>query len=144
MHTDTCGTSHRHSIYCILPPHVLREMARRGSAAQRNAALKTLALDGTHRTQRMMNRAAGDGATIALTGAPPKVKRTIFNSDHEETTAANVVRAEGQPAVGDVAINEAYDGLGQVFEFYHEVYQRNSIDGSGPAAKCVCPLRPGL
>ena len=41
------------------------------------------------------------------------------------------MRAEGQAAVGDVAVNEAYDGLGQTFEFYLEVYQRNSIDGQG-------------
>ncbi len=131
MHTDACGISHRRSIYCILPPHVLREMARRGSAAQRNAALKTLALDSTHRTQRIMHSLLAAAPRIAITGAPPKVKRTIFNSDHEETTAANVVRAEGQPAVSDVAVNEAYDGLGQVFEFYLEVYRRNSIDGQG-------------
>ena len=131
MHTDTCGISHRRSIYCILPPHVLREMARRGSAAQRNAALKTLALDGTHRTQRVMHMLLAPAPRIALTGAPPKVKRTIFNSKHEETTAADVVRGEGQPPVADVAVNEAYDGLGQTFEFYLEVYQRNSINGQG-------------
>jgi Zn-dependent metalloprotease len=131
MQADTCCVSHRHSIFCILPPHVLREMARRGNAAQRSAALKTLALDGTHRTQRIMHQLLPAAPRIAITGAPPKVKRTIFNSDHEETTAANVVRAEGQPAVGDVAVNEAYDGLAQTFQFYLEVYQRNSIDGQG-------------
>ena len=42
-----CESRHRHSIFCILPPHILREMARHGSAAQRNAALNTLALDAT-------------------------------------------------------------------------------------------------
>ena len=28
-------------------------------------------------------------------------------------------------------MNEAYDGLGHTFDFYLEIYQRNSIDGDG-------------
>jgi|SRR5271166_2880182 len=132
MHTDTCGIGHRHSIFCILPPHVLREMARRGSAAQRNAALKTLALDGTHRTQRIMHQLlAAAPRPAAMTGAVPKVRRTIFNCGNEETTSGQLARAEGQPAVTDVTVNEAYDGLGKTFEFYLEVYQRDSIDDHG-------------
>src|SRR6516164_718023 len=38
---------------------------------------------------------------------------------------------EGQAPVGDPAVDEAYDGLGQTFEFYLEKYQRNSIDDQG-------------
>ena len=86
MQADPCGVNHRHSIFCIMPPHVLREMARRGNAAQRNVALKTLALDGTHRTQRIMHSLLATAPRIAITGAAPKVKRTIYNSDNEETT----------------------------------------------------------
>jgi Zn-dependent metalloprotease len=33
--------------------------------------------------------------------------------------------------VADVAVNEAYDGLGATFDFYLNVYQRNSIDNAG-------------
>jgi Zn-dependent metalloprotease len=35
--------------------------------------------------------------------------------------------------VTDVAVNEAYDGLGHTFDFYLEMYQRNSIDDHGLA-----------
>ena len=31
---------HRHSIYCILPPHLLRDIARTGTKEQRHAALE--------------------------------------------------------------------------------------------------------
>ena len=31
----------------------------------------------------------------------------------------------------DVSVNEAYEGLGHTFDFYLEMYQRNSIDGQG-------------
>ena len=126
-----CESRHRHSIFCILPPHILREMARRGSTAQRNAALNTLALDSTHRVQRMMLQMTAVAPSRFVTGAPPKAQRTIYNSGHQEATTGQLIRAEGQAPVSDVAANEAYDGLGHTFDFYLEIYQRNSIDDHG-------------
>ena len=42
-----------------------------------------------------------------------------------------IVRREGDPPTSDTAVNEAYDGLGDTFEFFLEVYGRNSIDDAG-------------
>ena len=131
MHTQPCQKGHRHSVYCILPPHVLHEMARRGNPAQRNIALKTLGLDGTHRAQRMTFQLLAPVPHQTVTGVAPAPHRSIYDSANEESPTGKLVRAEGQPAVGDVAVNEAYDGLGDTFNFYLEVYQRNSIDGQG-------------
>jgi hypothetical protein len=39
--------SNRHSIFCILPPHVLMHLARNGNNDEREFALRTLALDQT-------------------------------------------------------------------------------------------------
>src|SRR5262245_55486699 len=106
-----CASGHRHSIFCILPPHILREMARHGNAAQRNAALNTLALDTTHRMQRMtMQLLAGAAPRQVVTGAPPQSRRTIYTAGNQETKRGQLVRAEGQPAVADQTVNEAYDG----------------------------------
>jgi Zn-dependent metalloprotease len=41
------------------------------------------------------------------------------------------VRREGSAAIGDVDANEAYDGLGATFDFFADVYDRNSIDDEG-------------
>ena len=38
---------------------------------------------------------------------------------------------EGEDPTDDVAVNEAYDGLGATYTFYAEVFQRDSIDGAG-------------
>lgn len=43
----------RHSIFCILPPHILSNIARYGSSQEREFALKTLAADQTMRTNRL-------------------------------------------------------------------------------------------
>ncbi len=133
MYSPRCQARHRHSIFCILPPHVLREMAQRGTPAQRNAALGTMALDSTHRAQRMafMLLAAGSFRPPVVTGAAPQVQRTIYTAGNSQTLPGTLVRAEGQANATDVSVNEAYDGLGHTFDFYLNVYQRNSIDGQG-------------
>jgi Zn-dependent metalloprotease len=41
------------------------------------------------------------------------------------------VRAEGSANSGDPVVDEAYDGLGRTWDFYYEVFERNSIDDEG-------------
>jgi Zn-dependent metalloprotease len=130
MHPHSCHIGHRHSIFCILPPHVLREIARRGSPTQRNTALRALALDGTLRTQRLTFQLLARPATFAVAAAP-KVHRTIYTTNNTQELPGSLVRAEGQPAASDQSANEAYDGLGDTFDFYLTAYQRNSIDDHG-------------
>ena len=132
MQSYGCEIRHRHSIFCIVPPHVLREIARRGNAAQRNAALDTLALDTTMRTQRMAFQLLATSAPRpVLTAAAPQVHRTIYTAKNAQTEPGTLVRSEGQGASGDQEADEAYDGLGHTFDFYLQNYQRNSIDDHG-------------
>ena len=41
------------------------------------------------------------------------------------------VRGEGDPDTGDVAVTEAYDGLGDTWALYAEAFERNSLDARG-------------
>ena len=131
MYSHTCHSGHRHSIFCILPAHVLREIAQRGNAAQRTAALNTLALDSTMRTQRLTFQALAGAPGWAATAAPAQVHRTVNTAGNTQSLPGTLVRAEGQPAAADRSVNEAYDGLGSTFDFYLDAYQRNSIDDHG-------------
>jgi Zn-dependent metalloprotease len=128
----TLRHAHRHSIFCILPPHVLRHIARNGSPSQRNRALDTLSLDGTMR----LARATYQGVpTIPrpelLTAAPPVKERTIYDAKSSQNLPGTSVRNEGDPQSEDPAVNEAYDGLGDTYDFYAAAYHRNSIDDRG-------------
>jgi Zn-dependent metalloprotease len=134
MQSFTCQKHHRHSIFCIVPPHVLREVARNGNAAQRNAALDTLSLDGTMRTQRMafqLVAAFAPRPAPMTAAAPPQAHRTIYTAKNAQTEPGTLVRSEGQAPSGDKEVDEAYDGLGATFDFYLQSYQRNSIDDHG-------------
>ncbi|WP_250455839.1 M4 family metallopeptidase [Caballeronia sp. ATUFL_M2_KS44] len=123
-----------HPIYCILPPHMLKEIAKNGTPQQRSLAVETLSADHTFRQIRSVQAAMlapGRGAAVAPVAAAPSVQRTIYTASHTETLPGTLVRSEGSPKSSDVSVNEAYDGLGATFEFYQEIYHRNSIDDAG-------------
>ena len=123
----------RHSIFCILPPHILRNIARNGSSDEREFALRTLAMDQTMRTHRLTFTLLG-GLKVAHPSAAlatPTPKRSIYDAGHAQDLPGKLVRSEGQPAAKDTAVNQAYDGLGDTFTFYLNAYDRNSIDNAG-------------
>lgn len=125
-------TPHRHSLFCILPPHMLRAIAMNGSPAQRAMALDTLATDQTMRLARATYQILDTGVHKTIeTAAPPQKQRTIYNGHNGQALPGTVVRNEGQGPTGDAEVNEAYDGLGATFDFYLAAYDRNSIDDQG-------------
>jgi Zn-dependent metalloprotease len=93
-----------------------------------------MAADATFRTLRAVLAAPIAGAGIRRRRSvmeEGQKRRTIYTANNEETLPGRVVRLEGAPASGDVAVDEAYDGLGSTFDLYWEVYERNSIDDEG-------------
>src|SRR5579884_3397892 len=116
----------------ILPPELLRRIARNGTRAQRDAALDTLAVDHTLRIGRATWQLLAPGPVGGpFAAAGPHRQRTIYDAHGAEALPGRIVRSEGAPAVADVEVDEAYDGLGATFDFYADVYDRNSIDDAG-------------
>ena len=126
------ATSYRHSIFCILPPHILRSMAQNGTPPQRAAALDTLATDNTFRALRAGLR-MGPAAQKRPRGlvVEGEKQRTIYSAHNDEVLPGDIVRTEAAPPTGDPAVDEAYDGLGATYDFFWEAYDRNSIDDEG-------------
>jgi len=138
MSSPTCGCSpSRHPVHCVVPPHVLRHIAKNGTPEQRASALDTLALDQTARSLRMITSLRMEGAralagpSLANPTVPPKANRSIFDAGHTEHAPGTLKRSEGQAASKDGTVNEAYDGLGATFDFYLKAYGRVSIDNAG-------------
>jgi len=96
-------------------------------------AHRTLASDSTFRALRTSVSGQVPLATRRrrILGLQPVKQRTIFTANGVETLPGTVIRAEGGPEVDDPAVNEAYDGLGHTFDFYQEIFNRNSIDDEG-------------
>ena len=111
----------------IVPPYLLANIARRGSERQQAAATRSLALDLVHRQARTAGR-----PTVTVTmPAEDGPRRTIATADGSETLPGRLVRSEGEPATGDAATDEAYDGLGATYDLYLSAYDRHSVDDAG-------------
>jgi len=127
--------THRCPLRCIVPPGLLLRVARSGKEEERDAALRTLALDHTFRQVRV-ERATRQGISPPtrrlLSGPIGGPHRTIYDQQESDATElGRLARAEGQPAVEDPAVNEAYDGFGDTYKFFWDVVKRNSIDDAG-------------
>jgi Zn-dependent metalloprotease len=116
----------------IVPPYLLDRIAQLDAPRFQEAALAaqfTLGHDDDRRAARLTFSLDSENNLVAeLKDAP---NRTISDAHSTETLPGTTIRSEGDTAVKDVAVNEAYDGLGATFELYSEVYKRDSIDGKG-------------
>ena len=129
-----CRPATRRSIFCILPPHILRQIAEHGEPDERAAAARTLSIDSTFRALR-----AGASRTALVTsvavGAPSGEKRrTIYTASNQQQLPGTAVADEQHPpTVDDPAVKEAWDGLGATWDFFFDVFDRQSIDDEGMA-----------
>jgi hypothetical protein len=114
-------------IAAIVPPYLLQHLAG-GSEAVAEFARQTLTADGEHRSARAAGHAPAPAAPSAAAPAP---SREVFDADYTQSLPGRSVRAEGRPATGDQAVDEAYDGFGATWKLYSEVFGRNSIDDAG-------------
>lgn len=57
--------------------------------------------------------------------------RAIHDAKGTDDLPGVIVRKEGQAATGDKATDEAYDGSGDVYDFYAQLFKRNSLDDNG-------------
>ena len=121
---------HKHfPVNCILPPHILKNIATKGTETQKDMAINTLKLSEQMRGQR---RALADFPTAAFRVAVVGGKeRIVYDAQNGSSLPGTPVRRENDPASPDVAVNEAFDGSGVTYDLYKNVYERNSIDNNG-------------
>ncbi|MEM7553644.1 MAG: M4 family metallopeptidase [Cyanobacteria bacterium P01_A01_bin.84] len=124
-----CLTQHefntRCPICCIVPPHMLEQMAVNGTPQQREWAFQTLNTSAQFRGRRDI---VGGVKFTPPTGVK---RRTIYDAKNAQKLPGILVRDEGDPPIDDEAVNEAYDAAGATYDLYEQVFERNSIDDKG-------------
>jgi Zn-dependent metalloprotease len=106
---------------------MLKEIAERGTANQRTLALATLSVT----NELQSNRFTRETIELAALKAVGTKQRNIYNAKQGSSLPGTLVRKEGDPPAEDVSVNEAYDGAGETYDMFFEVYGRNSIDNNG-------------
>lgn len=120
-----------YSAFCIIPPHMLEEIVRNGTSEQRELALRTIASSEQIRNRRNEVKAKNDSVASFSAAVSAGKQRTVYDAKQGSQLPGTKVRGEGDPAVADLGVNEAYDGSGLTYDLYSSVFGRDSIDDKG-------------
>lgn len=119
----------RHSIQCIIPPYIIDVLVNSPDPKTRSRAIANLRAAAKMRTFRIAAQAM---PTLLATMSPDRNKhRLVYDAQHSAQLPGVLVRSEGEPGVTDKAVNEAYDFSGDTYDFYDQIFQRNSLDDNG-------------
>jgi Zn-dependent metalloprotease len=105
---------------------VLDRISQTGDEAQRARARRTIAV-----TEQARGRRAATGAMMLATLSTGTKRRTIYDAQHTTTLPGQLVRGEDGPASQDRAVEQAFAGSGDTYDFYRQILKRNSIDDHG-------------
>jgi len=119
---------HFHSIFCIIPPHMLQEIIENGTPAQKRLAMRNLTVSAEVRGFRQV---LTEHAALRVSALAEEKERIVYDAQFGSTLPGQKVRAEGDPPTGDAAADEAYDGSGATYDLFKDVYGRNSVDNRG-------------
>jgi Thermolysin metallopeptidase, alpha-helical domain/Thermolysin metallopeptidase, catalytic domain len=111
----------------FVPPYLLQRIALWAGTTEASASgRETLQVDDRLRAKRESR--PPEMAAPRLPGVRSRVVHTANNS---ESLPGEPVRSDGDPPVGDPAVDEAFDSSGQALELFASQFRRRSIDGRG-------------
>ncbi|MFE6868599.1 M4 family metallopeptidase [Kitasatospora sp. NPDC057692] len=71
----------------------------------------------------------------------PTPRREVYDAGNKDTLPGTLVRSEGDGPSTDELVNSVYDALGSTFDFFRDVYGRNSLDGEGGPLRATVHYR---
>lgn len=120
--------------HAIVPPYLLARIAAAREptwARAAEAARNTLAAPREYRPVRSRLRLSIEHGDTLVAETTPGPDRTISDAQGLEVLPGVRVRGEDDPPTGDIAVDEAFDGLGATFDMLWDAFGRNGIDGNG-------------
>jgi Zn-dependent metalloprotease len=128
-HNVTKGNAHLLNpgeICFIIPEYMNKNIAEKGTKKQKEHAWKNLIL-----TEQLRGRRLVTGFMSSMFSVSNKLDRTIFDAGNTENLPGKLVRHEGEKPKGGKTVSEAYDYSGSTYNFYEQLFKRNSIDTNG-------------
>jgi len=110
----------------IIPEYVNKKIVEKGTKKQKDHAWKNLIL-----TEQLRGRRLVTGSMSSMFSVSNRLDRTIYDAQNQESLPGTVIRREGGKAKGGRTVTEAYDYSGSTYNFFNEMFNRNSIDTRG-------------
>lgn len=121
----------RDPLQCFIPPYMLEHMAQSPKALISARAIANLTSSSAFLASRLSARTMP--SMHAVRSPDGKKQRMIHDAGGTDQLPGKLIRAEGQGPTGDEAADEAYAGSGDVYDFYNQLFERNSLDDDGMA-----------
>ena len=118
--------NHGKQFCSIIPEYMNKKIVEKGSKKQKEQAWKNLIL-----TEQLRGRRLVTGLMSSMFSVSNKLDRTIFDAENTENLPGTLVRHEGEKGKGRKTVSEAYDYSGSTYNFYKDIFERNSIDTRG-------------
>ena len=118
-------------LHCYIPPYVLDRLINSDDPEVRDLALDTIKVASATRSMRLT---LARMPMMAAIPSPAGTKhRLVYDMERNRflPLPGKLIRSEGEPPVSDEAVNEAYDHSGITYDFYQEIFNRNSLDNQG-------------
>src|SRR3546814_492107 len=118
----------------IVPPYLLARIATAAEprfARAAAAAARTLAIPRPPRRVRSRLRLSIEESGTLVVETSPAPDRVVSDAQNREQLPGVRVRGEEDPATGDTAADQAFEGLGATFDFFWDAFARNGIEGTG-------------
>ena len=124
-----------HSFRCcfIIPCDLLYQIIKIGTSEQKDKAKRTLELPESLRTQRLILSKIGGGALLRVAGHKQK-RRIVYDAKHRDYVFSLPEPKRYEEDTQDIGIKDVdscFHNTGLVYDFYKEVFMRNSIDDNG-------------
>lgn len=125
--SSTCGRS---PLKCIVPPYMLDRLARCDDRVVRDRAIAAISRSAAVRAVRAF-AAQGVPGMMAVPSPSARKHRLVYDARGRDALPGVLTRSEGERKSDDVAVNEAYDHAGATYDFYRDLFGRNSLDDAG-------------
>ncbi len=110
-------------VHGIIPPHILKEISKKGSQKQKDMAMRTLMMSEKIRGRREAF------AEVYVAAATAAKSIRVYDAKNLQDLPGEEVLDPGNST--NPAVKEAYDGADGTYNMYFDVYERNSIDDRG-------------
>ena len=127
-----CTCSNHNPLHCIIPPYMLEMMATSPNEKVRQMAIRNLVIGSEIRAER--RSIAPEMISSLLLNNAGKY-REVYDMENKpnrrDLLPGKLVRSEGDEPTNDPAVDEAYDHAGYTYDFYKEIFDRDSLNDSG-------------
>jgi hypothetical protein len=125
---DSVNTKKTCTCCFIIPPHILRRLSASGNPDLAASAARTIRVtDALAAFRAQLNTGAPSPAALSRTG----LRRQVFDCGDTEDLPGDVKRAEQDSPAADPSVNQAFDNAGTSWQFYKDVFSRESVDNHG-------------